>query len=112
MDDIAAAIAPRDAAERSSPLLEVQDLHVHFVTRRGTVRAVEGLTYDVKPGEVVAIVGESGCGKSVSALAVMRLIARPAGRIAAGRIVFGGRNLLELSDGEMRAIRGRDIAMI
>jgi peptide/nickel transport system ATP-binding protein len=93
-------------------LLEIESLHVHFVTTRGVVRAVEGISYRVKPGEVVALVGESGCGKSVSSLAVMRLLARPAGRVVGGRIFFQGRNLLDLTEDEMRAIRGRDIAMI
>ena len=93
-------------------LLEVEDLHVHFVTTRGVVRAVEGISYKVRPGETVALVGESGCGKSVSSLAIMRLLARPAGRVVAGRILFQGRNLLDLMEDEMRQIRGRDIAMI
>ena len=93
-------------------LLEVEDLHVHFVASRGVVRAVEGISYKVKAGEVVALVGESGCGKSVSSLAIMRLLAEPAGRIVHGRILFQGRDLLKLSAEEMRAIRGRDIAMI
>jgi peptide/nickel transport system ATP-binding protein len=93
-------------------LLEVEDLHVHFVTTRGVVRAVEGISYRVKAGEVVALVGESGCGKSVSSLAIMRLLAKPAGRVVGGRILFQGRNLLELPDDAMREIRGRDIAMI
>src|SRR5688500_16544939 len=93
-------------------LLEVQDLHVHFVTSRGVVRAVEGISYTVAPGEVVALVGESGCGKSVSSLAIMRLLAKPAGRIVGGRILFEGRDLLKLSDEEMREIRGREISMI
>ena len=93
-------------------LLEVEDLHVHFVTTRGVVRAVEGISYKVRPGETVALVGESGCGKSVSSLAIMRLLARPAGRVVAGRILFQGRNLLDLSEDQMRQIRGRDIAMI
>ncbi len=93
-------------------LLDVQNLHVHFVTSRGVVRAVEGISYQVRAGEVVALVGESGCGKSVSALAVMRLLAKPTGHIVGGRILFEGRDLLRLSEEEMRTVRGRDIAMI
>src|SRR5687767_12778615 len=100
------------APDQSPWLLEVEDLHVHFVTSRGVVRAVEGISYKVRPGETVALVGESGCGKSVSSLAIMRLLARPAGRVVGGRILFQGRNLLELTEDEMREIRGRDIAMI
>ena len=95
-----------------SPLLEVEDLHVHFVTSRGPVRAVEGLSLDVKPGEVVAVVGESGSGKSVSALSIMRLLPRHTSRIPHGRISFQGRDLLKLDDDEMRELRGRDISMI
>ncbi len=105
--------ASSGAAPASSPyLLEVEDLHVHFVTSRGIVRAVEGISYRVRPGEVVALVGESGCGKSVSALAVMRLLAKPAGRIVKGRVLFQGRDLLALSEDDMRELRGRDIAMV
>jgi peptide/nickel transport system ATP-binding protein len=95
-----------------TPLLEVQDLHVRFETSRGTVHAVNGISYDVNRGETVAIVGESGCGKSVSALAIMRLLAANTARIPSGRILFEGRNLLALSGDDMRAVRGRDIAMI
>ncbi len=109
-------IAVRPAQDSSAPLgpwlLEVENLHVHFVTTRGVVRAVEGISYRVRPGEVVALVGESGCGKSVSSLAIMRLLAKPAGRVVAGRILFEGRNLLDLPEDEMREVRGRDIAMI
>jgi peptide/nickel transport system ATP-binding protein len=108
----AARGAAAHEASHSPWLLEVEDLHVHFVTTRGVVRAVEGISYKVRPGEVVALVGESGCGKSVSSLAIMRLLARPAGRIVAGRILFQGNNLLDLTEDEMREIRGRDIAMI
>jgi peptide/nickel transport system ATP-binding protein len=102
----AAQLLPQDA------LLEVEDLHVHFVTSRGVVRAVEGISYQVRPGEVVAIVGESGCGKSVSSLAIMRLLTKPAGRVVKGSIRLDGRDLLALSEEEMRAVRGRDISMI
>jgi len=112
MDQPTVTAAAPAAATQSPWLLEVEDLHVHFVTTRGVVRAVEGISYKVRAGEVVALVGESGCGKSVSALAIMRLLAKPAGRIVAGRILFQGRNLLDLSEDEMREIRGRDIAMI
>jgi peptide/nickel transport system ATP-binding protein len=107
----AGADAPR-TRERAEPLLSVENLHVHFQTSRGTVRAVEGVTYDVRRGETLAIVGESGCGKSVSSLAIMRLLAKPAGRVVQGRILFEGRDLLKLSDEEMRDVRGREIAMI
>jgi len=94
------------------PLLDVQDLHVRFDTSRGVVHAVDGISYSVRRGEVVAIVGESGCGKSVSSLAIMGLLAKPAARVTAGRILFEGRDLLTLSAEQMREIRGRDISMI
>jgi oligopeptide/dipeptide ABC transporter ATP-binding protein len=76
------------------------------------VRAVDGVSYDLEEGETVALVGESGCGKSVSALSVMRLVAEPAGRIVAGKILFKGRDLLALSEEQMRHVRGREIAMV
>ncbi len=94
------------------PLLSVRDLTVHFETSRGRVRAVENLSYEVRPGEIVAIVGESGSGKSVSALTIMRLLAPETSRVRSGEIMFDGRNLLTLADEDMRRIRGRDIAMI
>ena len=96
----------------SEVLLDVRDLHTHFAISGAVVRAVDGVSWDVFPGETVALVGESGCGKSVSALSVMRLVTRPAGRIVSGRIVFKGRDLLELSEDEMRRVRGKDIGMI
>jgi peptide/nickel transport system ATP-binding protein len=112
-DSLAELGHPTSAEQATArPLLSVEDLHVHFVTSRGVVRAVEGLSYQVRAGEMVALVGESGCGKSVSALAIMRLLARPAGRIVGGRVVFEGRNLLELAEEDMRELRGRDIGMI
>ena len=95
----------------TSTLLEVEDLHVHFTTSRGIVRAVEGLSFQVDRGEVVAIVGESGSGKSVSALAIMRLLPRLTGHTRGG-ITFDGKNLLDFDDEQMREIRGRDISMI
>jgi len=105
-DGAAAATSPRTA------LLSVEDLHVHFETSAGVIPAVEGVSFDVQPGEIVAVVGESGSGKSVTALSIIRLLARETGRIPRGRIVFDGRNLLELAEDEMRGIRGRDISMI
>ncbi|MBN8891181.1 MAG: peptide ABC transporter ATP-binding protein [Rhodospirillales bacterium 70-18] len=92
-------------------LLEVENLQTHFGTLDGVVRAVEGLSFTIDAGETVAIVGESGCGKSVTSMSILRLIQEPPGRIA-GRITFQGRNLLELPDAEMRKIRGKDISMI
>ena len=103
---------PESPSHGGAPLLEVENLHVRFETSRGIVRAVDGISYNVKPGETVAIVGESGCGKSVSSLAIMRLLAKNTGKITAGSILFEGRNLLHLSDEAMREVRGRDIAMI
>ncbi|MBI1847983.1 MAG: ABC transporter ATP-binding protein [Candidatus Rokubacteria bacterium] len=93
-------------------LLEVEHLSTEFATRGGVVRAVDDVSWDVKEGETVALVGESGCGKSVTALSIMRLVAAPAGRITAGRVLFKGRDLLALSEEEMRRVRGREIAMI
>jgi len=93
-------------------LLEVEGLKTQFFTSAGTVRAVDGISYNVDAGEAVAIVGESGCGKSVSALSILRLVADPPGRVVGGRVNFMGRNLLELSDKDIRSVRGRHIAMV
>jgi oligopeptide/dipeptide ABC transporter ATP-binding protein len=93
-------------------LLDVRGLRTHFHTSAGVIRAVDGVSWDVRKGETVALVGESGCGKSVSALSVMRLVSAPAGRIVGGEILFKGRNLLALSEEEMRRVRGREIGMI
>ena len=94
------------------PLLEVKGLHTEFRTGAGTVRAVDGVSFAVEPGETVAVVGESGSGKSVSALSILRLVADPPGRITGGAILFDGRDLLRLTEPEMREIRGRDIGMV
>ena len=93
-------------------LLSVQDLVVRFRTHEGTIYAVNGVTFDVEPGERLGLVGESGCGKSVTNLAVMRLLPKPAGRIEGGSVVFDGLDLATLPENDMREIRGRDIAMI
>ena len=93
-------------------LLAVEGLCVEFATSRGPLRAVDGVSWQVRPGEILALVGESGCGKSVSALAVMRLLARPAGRVVGGRVLFEGQDLLSLPESAMRERRGRDLAMI
>jgi oligopeptide transport system ATP-binding protein len=91
-------------------LLEVQDLHTVFATKAGNVKAVDGVSFEINPGETLGIVGESGSGKSVTALSVMRL-QRP-GKIVSGKVMFKGRDLTKVSEGEMREIRGQDIAMI
>ena len=95
-----------------APLLEIEDLRTVFETGEGDAVAVDGLTLHVDEGETVGIVGESGCGKSVTAMSVMRLIQSPPGRIASGHIRFDGRDLLSLDDEAMRAVRGNEIAMI
>src|ERR1700744_2725537 len=92
-------------------LLEVENLQTHFATPDGIVRAVEGVSFHVDAGETIAIVGESGCGQSVTSMSILRLIAEPPGKIA-GRIVFEGRDLLSLPEADMRDIRGNAISMI
>ena len=93
-------------------ILEIENLQTQFFTSAGTVRAVDGITYTVDEGESVAIVGESGCGKSVSALSILRLIPDPPGRVVGGSIRFMGMDILALSDEEIRKVRGRRIAMV
>jgi oligopeptide transport system ATP-binding protein len=97
---------------RVEPLLAIRDLHTEFRTGTGIVRAVDGVSWDVGPGETVAIVGESGSGKSVTALSVLRLIAEPPGRITSGQIWFDGQDLLLLPPEAMRAVRGGAIGMV
>jgi peptide/nickel transport system ATP-binding protein len=96
----------------AAPLLQVDDLRTYFDTLGGTVRSVDGLSYTLRDRETLGIVGESGCGKSVSALSIMRLIPRPPGRFAGGTVRYRGSDLLRLSEREMRQIRGNRISMI
>jgi len=98
--------------DAKSVLLEVDGLKTHFFTRDGVVRAVDGVSFRVHAGETVAVVGESGCGKSVTSLSILRLVASPPGRIVAGRLLFEDRDLLALDEAGMRDIRGNEIAMV
>lgn len=93
-------------------VLEVNDLHVSFQTYGGTVKAVRGVTFDLRKGETLAIVGESGCGKSVTSQSIMRLIPEPPGSIDSGSILFKGKDLTKLKEKDLRKIRGADISMI
>jgi oligopeptide transport system ATP-binding protein len=93
-------------------LLEVNDLKTHFFTREGVVQAVDGISFTVEKGKTLGIVGESGCGKSVTALSIMGLIPKPPAKIVAGEVLFDGRDLTKLSDSKMQDIRGNQIAMI
>ena len=93
-------------------LVEFKDVHTYFYTEAGTVKAVNGVSYKIKEGETVCVVGESGCGKSVTALSLMRLIAAPQGEIVKGNISFDGKDITALSEEEMMSIRGNDISMI
>jgi oligopeptide/dipeptide ABC transporter ATP-binding protein len=104
--------AAQVAAPATPSLLQVEDLVVQFRTHEGTVHAVNGINFALDEGERLGLVGESGCGKSVTNLAIMRLLPKPAGRIDRGRVIFDGQNIVELREDEVRAIRGRDIAMI
>src|SRR5712691_1016857 len=95
----------------AAALLDVHDLETRFFTRAGVVRAVDGVSFELHTGETLGIVGESGCGKSVTALSIMRLIPRP-GRIVGGSVLFEGRDLVGLTAAEMQEVRGESIAMI
>jgi peptide/nickel transport system ATP-binding protein len=106
------ATVPKAPAAAVEPILDIADMRTWFFTRDGVVRAVDGVSFHVIPGETLAIVGESGCGKSVTALSILRLIPSPPGRIVSGAIRFAGRDLLGLSEAEMRQVRGNDISMI
>ena len=95
-----------------TPLLDVQDLKTYFFTRTGVVKAVDGVSFTLEPGETLGIAGESGCGKSITALSIMGLVPKPAGRTVGGRVLLEGEDLLTKSSQEMQAIRGRELGMI
>ena len=103
---------PGDGGKSAAPLLKVENLHTSFFGEGGVVRAVDGISYEVGPGEVLGIVGESGSGKSVGALSLMRLIDSPPGKITEGRVLFEGDDVLAMSEAELRHVRGNRIAMI
>ena len=109
LDEGAAAATVAPAGDIA---LDVKDLQTWFYTRQGIVKAVDGVSFDLKKGETLGIVGESGCGKSITALSVMRLVPDPPGRIIGGRVTLDGRDLLDLDEAEMRLVRGNDISMI
>src|SRR5207253_5078476 len=95
----------------TAPVLQVKDLKTQFFTDDGVVKAVDGVSFDLHPGESLGIVGESGCGKSVTALSMLRLVQEP-GRITQGQIIFEGTDIVTMPDDDVRDIRGKDIAMI
>jgi oligopeptide/dipeptide ABC transporter ATP-binding protein len=96
----------------SKTILKVKDLRTHFFTRRGVVKAVDSVSFEVNEGETIGLVGESGCGKTITGLSILRLVPQPAGRILGGEIIFNGEDILKKSDKEMRKIRGKRISMI
>src|SRR5438309_9298675 len=96
----------------SQPLLQILDLNIGFETNRGLIRPVRDVSFSIFPGQTVALVGESGCGKSVTSLSILRLIPEPPGKILDGKIFLEGRDLLPLSEKVMRGVRGKEIAMI
>ena len=93
-------------------LIEIKNLKTYFYTEEGVVKAVDGVDFEIYPGETLGIVGESGCGKSVTALSIMRLIKYPPGRIVEGQILYNNQDLTKLNQSEMRKIRGNEISMI
>src|SRR5437870_1634523 len=109
--DVVSPLVPQTVAA-NQPLLEIRGLRTYFHTQAGIAKAVDGVDLDVRQGEVFGLVGESGSGKSVTALSVLRLIPDPPGRIVAGQILYGGRDLLKLPLEEIRSIRGNDISMV
>jgi len=112
VSEATASVANESTAGTHGAVVEVDNLRTHFFSHNGVVKAVDGVSYAVRRGETLGVVGESGCGKSVTALSIMRLVANPPGRIVGGAVRLEGRNLLEVSEPEMEDIRGNDISMI
>ena len=110
--DASATSSADPGTSTSQAVLEIDNLQTHFFTSAGVLKAVDGVSYSVKSGETLGVVGESGCGKSVTALSVLRLVANPPGRIVGGAIRFLGKDLLKVSETEMESIRGNDVSMI
>jgi peptide/nickel transport system ATP-binding protein len=110
--ELQAAARQQDDAERAAPLLAIEDLRVVFGPRGREQVAVDGVNLSLAPGEVLGVVGESGCGKSLTALSVLKLVPDPPGRIAGGRILLRGRDLVGADERTMNRIRGKEIAMI
>ncbi|HVZ53978.1 MAG TPA: ABC transporter ATP-binding protein, partial [Pseudolabrys sp.] len=106
------AVTPAEATHAPEPVLAVDNLRTYFDLRRGLVKAVDGISFTLAPGQTLAIVGESGCGKSITALSLMRLVPNPPGRIAGGSVKLEGRDLVALDEEAMRRVRGKDMAMI
>ena len=112
VDAAVAQETPAVEARVDQPILEIDDLRTYFHTRDGIVRAVDGVSFKLHRGETLGVVGESGCGKSVTAMSILRLLPEPPAKIESGSIMFNGRNLLDLSGAEMRQVRGNQISMI
>src|SRR3954451_23695539 len=106
------ASAEKKENGRSGPVLEVRSLKTQFKTQDGVVKAVDDVSFSVMPGETLGVVGESGCGKSMTGLSIMRLIPSPPGKIADGQVLLEGRDILKMSENDVRKIRGKEIAMI
>src|SRR6476660_5991373 len=112
MSDVSTVLSADERLPAGAPVLEVHALKTYFDTRLGTIKAVDGVGFSLAAGETLAIVGESGCGKSITALSLMRLGPDPPGRIVGGSVKLGGTDLLALDEETMRAVRGKDIAMV
>src|SRR5437763_15346647 len=106
------AYAATKAGENAGAVIEIDGLKTYLFTRSGVVKAVDDVSFSLQRGETLAVVGESGCGKSMTALSIMRLVPNPPGKVVGGRITLEGKDLLKLQESEMRDIRGNDISMI